>query len=163
MMFFPSQVDDSLTWEFIPWLRSHTSLPIIIKGLLAPEDAELALSYGVDGIIVSNHGGRQLDGAPTALEVLPQVLRVVQGRVPVLIDGGIRRGTDVLKALAMGASAVLLGRPILYGLAVGGEAGVARVLELLRGELELAMALTGCASVREIGASLLMASPTCKL
>ena len=163
MMFFPSQVDDSLTWEFIPWLRSHTSLPIIIKGLLAPEDAELALSYGVDGIIVSNHGGRQLDGAPTALEVLPQVLQVVQGRVPVLIDGGIRRGTDVLKALAMGASAVLLGRPILYGLAVGGEAGVTRVLELLRGELELAMALTGCASVREIGAGLLMTSPACKL
>ena len=163
MMFFPSQVDDSLTWEFIPWLRSHTSLPIIIKGLLAPEDAELALSYGVDGIIVSNHGGRQLDSAPTALEVLPQVLRVVQGRVPVLIDGGIRRGTDVLKALAMGASAVLLGRPILYGLAVGGEAGVTRVLGLLRGELELAMALTGCASVREIGAGLLMTSPACKL
>ena len=91
------------------------------------------------------------------------MLQVVQGRVPVLIDGGIRRGTDVLKALAMGASAVLLGRPILYGLAVGGEAGVTRVLELLRGELELAMALTGCASVREIGAGLLMTSPACKL
>ena len=128
---------------------------MIVKGLLAPEDAEIAVAFGVDGVIVSNHGGRQLDGAPTALEALPGVLRAVRGRVPVLIDGGIRRGTDVVKALALGATAVLLGRPVLWGLAVGGEEGVLRVLELLRAEIELAMALVGCTSLKQIDSGLL--------
>ncbi|GIL72800.1 hypothetical protein Vretimale_4489 [Volvox reticuliferus] len=156
MRLFTAEVDDSLTWEFIPWLRSITRLPIIVKGLLSPADAELAVQYGVDGIVVSNHGGRQLDFAPSGLEMLPAVVAAVQGRVPVLVDGGVRRGTDVIKALALGASAVLLGRPVLYGLAVGGQAGVERVLQLLRNEIELSMALAGCTSVRDIGPSLLL-------
>ena len=150
-----NEVDDSLTWDFIPWIRSITRLPVVVKGLLSPEDAETALGFGVDGIVVSNHGGRQLDGAPTALEALPEIVRAVRGRVPVLIDGGIRRGTDVIKALAMGADAVLLGRPVLWGLAVGGEQGVLRVLQLLRAEIELAMALVGCSSLEEINQRLL--------
>ncbi|GIL43172.1 hypothetical protein Vafri_986 [Volvox africanus] len=156
MRLFAAEVDDSLTWEFIPWLRSITKLPIIVKGLLSPADAELAVQYGVDGIVVSNHGGRQLDFAPSGLEMLPAIVAAVQGRVPVLVDGGVRRGTDVIKALALGASAVLLGRPVLYGLAVGGQAGVERVLQLLRNEIELSMALAGCSSVRDIGPHLLL-------
>ncbi|GLC35734.1 hypothetical protein PLESTB_000488900 [Pleodorina starrii] len=156
MRLFTAEVDDSLTWEFIPWLRSITKLPIIVKGLLAPDDAELAVRYGVDGIVVSNHGGRQLDYAPSGLEMLPAVVAAVRGRVPVLVDGGVRRGTDVIKALALGASAVLLGRPVLYGLAVGGQAGVERVLQLLRNEIELSMALAGCATLRDIGPHLLL-------
>eukprot|EP00775_Hariotina_reticulata_P007936 gene7936-8132_t len=126
---FAKEVDDSLTWDFIPWLRTVTKLPIYIKGVLAPADARLALQYGADGIIVSNHGGRQLDYSPAALDVLPAIVAAVNGRVPVMMDGGIRRGTDVLKALALGASAVLLGRPVLYGLAVGGPTGVTQGLD----------------------------------
>ncbi|EFJ52009.1 hypothetical protein VOLCADRAFT_56216 [Volvox carteri f. nagariensis] len=160
MRLFAAEIDDSLTWDFIPWLRSITKLPIIAKGLLSPDDAELAVQYGVDGIVVSNHGGRQLDFAPSGLEMLPAVVAAVRGRVPVLVDGGIRRGTDVIKAsmeaLALGASAVLLGRPVLYGLAVGRQAGVERVLQLLRKEIELSMALTGCACLRDIGPQLLL-------
>lgn len=142
-------LDDSLTWESIDWLRTITSLPILIKGVLTAEDASLCVQHGIAGIIVSNHGGRQLDGAIATMDALPEVVNVA-GRVPVLLDGGIRRGTDVFKALAAGASAVLIGRPYLWGLAADGEAGVRRVLEIFRSELELAMALAGCSSIGSI-------------
>jgi 4-hydroxymandelate oxidase len=142
-------LDDSLTWESIDWLRTITSLPILIKGVLTAEDAALCVQHGIAGIIVSNHGGRQLDGAIATMDALPEVVNVA-GRVPVLLDGGVRRGTDVLKALALGASAVLIGRPYLWGLAAEGEAGVRKVLEIFRSELELAMALAGCPSVAAI-------------
>lgn len=152
---FAGQMDASLTWDFIPWLRTITRLPIILKGILSPADAAQAIAVGVDGLVVSNHGGRQLDGTPPTLDVLPAVVAAVRGRVPVLMDGGIRRGSDVVKALALGASGVLLGRPVLYGLALGGAQGVSRVLQLLREELELAMALSGCAKLSDIGPGLL--------
>ena len=144
----------SLTWEILPWLRSLTPLPILLKGILTAEDARLALSYGVAGIIVSNHGGRQLDCVVAGIEALPEVVEAVAGRCEVYVDGGIRRGTDVLKALALGARAVLLGRPILWGLAVDGESGVSHVLQLLRAEFELAMALAGCPTLPSITRSL---------
>ncbi len=129
-------------------------LPLLVKGIVTAEDAELAVAAGVDGIVVSNHGGRQLDGSPAGLTALPEVVGAVAGRVPVLVDGGIRRGTDVVKALALGAEAVLVGRPALWGLAVGGEDGVADVLRILRDEFENAMALCGCGSVAEITSAL---------
>ncbi|KAG1681126.1 hypothetical protein FOA52_015568 [Chlamydomonas sp. UWO 241] len=156
---FACEVDDSLTWDLVPWLRSITKLPILVKGLLSPHDATLALQAGVDGIIVSNHGGRQLDYSPSALEALPAIVAVVRGRVPIIVDGGFRRGTDVLKAIALGASAVMLGRPVMYGLALGGEAGVARVLRLLRDEVATAMALAGCTSLRDVTPALLVLPP----
>jgi 4-hydroxymandelate oxidase len=143
-------IDDSLTWESVDWLRSVTKLPILIKGILAPADAELAIAHGAAGIVVSNHGGRQLDGAIATIAALPDIATAVRGRVPILLDGGIRRGTDVLKALALGASAVLIGRAYLWGLAADGQSGVSRVLEMLRSELELAMALAGCKDARDI-------------
>jgi isopentenyl diphosphate isomerase/L-lactate dehydrogenase-like FMN-dependent dehydrogenase len=143
-------LDDSLTWESVDWLRTITALPIVIKGILTAEDAELCVQHGVSAIVVSNHGGRQLDGAIATMDALPEVVRQVAGRVPVLLDSGVRRGTDVFKALAVGASAVLIGRAYLWGLASDGEAGVRKVLEMFRSELELAMALAGCASVRAI-------------
>jgi isopentenyl diphosphate isomerase/L-lactate dehydrogenase-like FMN-dependent dehydrogenase len=135
-------------------LRSLTSLPFLLKGILTAEDAELAVQRGVDGIIVSNHGGRQLDGAIAGIEALPEVVEAVAGRCEVYMDGGIRRGTDVLKALALGAKAVLVGRPILWGLAANGTEGVRHVLEILRRELELDMALAGCPTVASINRSL---------
>src|SRR5439155_5470331 len=122
----------SLTWESLAWLRSLTSLPIVLKGILTAEDAALAVQHGVDGIIVSNHGGRQLDGVSASIEALPEVVEAVNGRCEVYLDGGVRRGTDILKALALGARAVLVGRPILWGLAASGVEGVSHVLELLR-------------------------------
>ena len=125
------------------WLRSVTRLPVLLKGIVTPEDAALAVEHGVEGVIVSNHGGRQLDGAEPTLLALPRVVDAVAGRAPVLVDGGIRRGTDVAKALALGARAVLIGRPYLWGLAADGQAGVERVLSLLRAELERALALLG--------------------
>ena len=146
--------DPSLTWDVIAWLTSITSLPVLLKGILTPEDARLALDTGIAGIIVSNHGGRQLDGAEPAVRALPRVVDEVGGRAEVLMDGGVRRGTDVLKALALGARAVLVGRPYLWGLAVAGEDGVRRVLELLRRELELAMALCGRPTVASIDRTL---------
>ena len=145
----------SLTWAILPWLRSLTSLPILLKGILTAEDAYLALSYGAAGIIVSNHGGRQLDSVVAGIEALPEVVEAVAGRCEVYVDGGIRRGTDVLKALALGARAVLLGRPILWGLAVDGESGVYHILQLLRAEFELAMALAGCPTLLNITRALL--------
>jgi isopentenyl diphosphate isomerase/L-lactate dehydrogenase-like FMN-dependent dehydrogenase len=123
-----------------------TQLPLVIKGVLTAEDAELACAGGADGIVVSNHGGRQLDGVAASLDALPEVVEAVAGRAEVLMDGGVRRGTDVVKALALGARAVLAGRAPLWGLAVGGAEGVDRVLTLLRDEIELALALCGCTS-----------------
>ena len=143
-----------LTWSDVDWLRSITSLPILLKGILTAEDALLALEHGVSGIVVSNHGGRQLDSVVTGIEVLPEVVAAVAGRCEVYVDGGIRRGTDILKALALGARAVLVGRPVLWGLAVNGAPGVQHVLEILRDELELAMRLSGCSSLASINSSL---------
>jgi len=135
--------DSALTWKDVEWLRGLTRLPVLLKGILSPQDASLAAKLGVAGVIVSNHGGRNLDTAPATIEALPRVVQAVDGRIAVLLDGGIRRGTDVLKALALGAQAVLIGRPYLWGLAVGGAAGVAEVVRILRDELCAAMALCG--------------------
>ena len=144
----------TLTWESLSWLRSITSLPILLKGILTEEDALLAIDHGIDGIIVSNHGGRQLDTALASIEALPEIVEAVAGRCEVYFDGGIRRGTDILKALALGAHAVLVGRPVLWGLAVNGADGASHVLEILRGELELAMALSGRPTLDSIDRSL---------
>jgi 4-hydroxymandelate oxidase len=146
---------DKLTWDSVDWLLSFARIPVVLKGVLNPDDAERAARSGVAGIIVSNHGGRQLDTVPPTIEVLPSVVEKVAGRIPVLVDGGIRRGVDVLKGLALGASAVLIGRPYLYGLALGGADGVKRVVDILRTEFELAMALTGRASISEIDRTVL--------
>jgi 4-hydroxymandelate oxidase len=147
--------DPSLNWRDLEWIRSVCDLPVLVKGVVRPDDARFALSRGAQGIIVSNHGGRQLDTSPATADVLDSVVRAVAGEVPVLVDGGIRRGTDVLKALALGAQAVLIGRPVLWGLAVGGEAGVRRMLDLLRHEFSVAMALAGCRSADDIDRALL--------
>lgn len=144
----------SLTWESLSWLRSITSLPILLKGILTAEDALLAIEHGMDGIIVSNHGGRQLDTAVASIEALPEIVKAVAGRCEVYFDGGIRRGTDVLKALAIGARAVLVGRPVLWGLAANGSEGAYHVLEILRKELELAMALSGRPTLSSIDQTL---------
>lgn len=144
------------TWREVEKLRKWTKLPIILKGITHPDDALLALEHGVDGIVVSNHGGRQLDGAIATLDALPEIAEVINGRIPLLLDSGIRRGADVLKALALGASAVLVGRPYAYGLAVAGEGGVREVLQRLIAEFELQLAIAGRASVREVDRSLVM-------
>ncbi|HEU5348760.1 MAG TPA: alpha-hydroxy acid oxidase [Ktedonobacterales bacterium] len=133
----------AVTWADIEWLRTVTSLPLVLKGILTAEDANAAVEHGIAGILVSNHGGRQLDTATATIEALPEVVDAVAGRCEVYLDGGIRRGTDVLKALALGARAVFVGRPVLWGLAVAGTTGARHVLELLRDELELALALAG--------------------
>lgn len=152
--------DASITWDDLGWIKDRApGIPVIVKGLLTAEDAELAVQSGADAIVVSNHGGRQLDRSPAGLDALPEVAAQVAGRVPVLMDGGVRRGTDVLTALALGASAVLVARPTIWGLAAEGEAGVAGVLEILRAEFENAMALTGCRSVDEIGRALVTPAP----
>ncbi len=150
-----SRFDPSLTWEAVDWLRSITRMPVLLKGILTAEDAALAVAHGVDGIIVSNHGGRQLDGVPATIEALPEVVEAAGGRCEVYLDGGVRRGTDVLKALALGARAVLVGRPVLWGLAVNGEHGVRHVLDLLRDELETAMVLSGRPTLDSIDRTLL--------
>jgi len=142
--------DASLTWESVAWLRGITTLPIILKGILSAQDARLAASAGAAGVIVSNHGGRQLDGAVASIDALPRVADAAGGNLDVFMDGGIRRGADVLKAIALGARAVLIGRPYLWGLAANGEQGVRHVLDILRGELELAMALAGRPSIASI-------------
>lgn len=154
--YFARQLDSGLTWRDVEWLRSITSLPVAVKGILRGDDAVRALEHGASAVIVSNHGGRQLDGALATIDALSEVVAAVSGKAEVLVDGGIRRGTDVLKALALGAKAVLLGRPVLWGLAVDGEAGVRHVLELLRDELDLAMALSGCAKLADIDPSLVI-------
>ena len=145
----------SLTWEDIQWLQSLTKLPVLLKGILNPDDAEKAIQNGASGIIVSNHSGRNLDTVPATIEVLPYITEKVNKRIPVLMDGGIRRGTDVLKALALGANAVLVGKPICFGLACGGSAGVTKVLTILRKEFEFAMALSGRSSIASIDSSLI--------
>ncbi|KAM1274628.1 hypothetical protein FF1_024537 [Malus domestica] len=142
--------DASLCWEDIGWLKSITNLPILIKGVLTHEDARKAMEVGVAGIVVSNHGARQLDYTPATISVLEEVVHAVGGKIPVLFDGGIRRGTDVFKALALGAQAVLVGRPVVYGLAANGKQGVKRVIEMLKDEFELTMALSGCPRIRDI-------------
>ncbi|NXP05074.1 HAOX2 oxidase, partial [Thinocorus orbignyianus] len=153
-----SLLDPSVTWNDIYWLRSLTHLPIVIKGILTKEDAELAVRHGVQGIIVSNHGGRQLDGGPAPIDALVEIVEAVQGRVEVYLDGGIRKGSDVLKALALGAKCVFIGRPALWGLAYKGEEGLQDVLKILQDEFRLSMALAGCASVSEIGRHLVQFS-----
>lgn len=140
-------LDPGLTWKGIEWIRSVATVPVVLKGVTAPQDAAIAVREEIDALIVSNHGARNLDTTPATITALPKVFEQTGDRVPVLLDGGVRRGTDVLKALALGARAVLIGRPYLYGLAVGGADGVARVVEILLRELQMAMALTGCTTL----------------
>ncbi len=142
--------DTALSWRDLEWLAGYGP-PVVVKGVLTAEDASLACEHGAAAIVVSNHGGRQLDGVQASLDALPEIVEAVGGRAEVLLDGGVRRGTDALKAIALGARAVLVGRPILWGLAVAGEDGVAHVLELLREEVELGLALLGCTSPAEVG------------
>jgi len=151
--------DPSLGWRDLEWLRSISRLPLLVKGIMTPEDAEMAVKSGVSGIVVSNHGGRSLDSVPATAEVFPSISVRVAGRVPLLVDGGIRRGTDVLKALAWGANAVLIGRPYVYGLATAGSAGVARVIEMLTTELRIAMALAGRPTIKAIDSSAIWPGP----
>jgi lactate 2-monooxygenase len=151
----------TLTWKDLTFLRDHTRLPIVLKGILAADDARLAAEHGVAGIIVSNHGGRQIDGAVAALDALPGVVDAVAGKLPVLFDSGIRHGADVIKALALGALAALVGRPYCYGLAVNGEEGVRDVLANLIAEVDLTLALMGCASIAEVGRDHLVAASGC--
>jgi len=139
-----------MTWEQIEWVKSVSKMPVILKGVVAPEDAALAVKNGADGIVVSNHGGRQLDGVIATLDALPEVAQAVNGRVPVLMDGGIRRGSDIVKALALGAKAVLVGRAPLWGLGSFGQPGVERVLEMLAAEFKLSLALAGCKNLGEL-------------
>ena len=146
----------TLNWDDLAWLRSLAPMPMLLKGIVHPDDARRAVDLGVEGIWVSNHGGRQLDGAIASLDALPAVADAVDGRTAVVLDGGVRRGTDVLKALASGADAVAVGRPQLWGLAADGSNGVRRVLEMLRDELSLAMALSGCRSIGEITPDLIV-------
>ncbi len=141
----------ALTWSDLSFLREHTKLPILLKGILHKDDAQKALDHGVNGIIVSNHGGRQVDGGAATLDCLPEVARVTRGKIPVLVDGGIRGGADMFKAIALGASTVCIGRPYAYGLAIAGEEGVYQVLRNFMSDFELTMALSGCKSINEIG------------
>ncbi|MBX6321684.1 MAG: alpha-hydroxy-acid oxidizing protein [Rhodospirillaceae bacterium] len=154
-----SLLDPGLSWADVEWLRREWDRPFLLKGVLHPQEARRAVEMGVDGIIVSNHGGRQLDGAPAAVRALPAVVDAVDGRVPVLVDGGIRRGSDVVKALALGARACLVARPHLWGLAVAGEAGVAWVLEILRRDIDRTMGLCGVERIADIDRGLLFATP----
>jgi isopentenyl diphosphate isomerase/L-lactate dehydrogenase-like FMN-dependent dehydrogenase len=143
-------LDPGVEWEYVTELRERWQVPVVVKGVVTAEDAELACAHGAAGVVVSNHGGRQLDGAVSSLEALPEVVEAVAGRAEVYLDGGVRRGTDVVTALALGAQAVFVGRPAFYGLALGGEKGVRQVLELLREETENALALLGCRSPAEV-------------
>jgi lactate 2-monooxygenase len=155
LLFMTTYSNPTITWERLDFMRRHTTLPILLKGINHPHDARLAIEHGMDGLIVSNHGGRQIDGATAALSALHAVTSEVAGRLPVLFDSGIRGGADIFKALALGAKAVLVGRPYIYGLAIAGEAGVSAVLRNLLAELDLTMGLSGCRSIAEIGPHLL--------
>ncbi len=157
---YSDELDAALTWEAIGWLRSFAKVPLLLKGIMAAEDAALAVEHGADGIVVSNHGARNLDTTPATIEALPGVIEAVDGRLPVLLDGGIRRGIDVVKALALGARAVLIGRPYLWGLAAAGAEGVAGVVQLLRTELLKAMALCGCPTLAAIDRGVLWGGRT---
>jgi 4-hydroxymandelate oxidase len=152
--YFAEQLDPGITWADLEWLQSLSPLPLAVKGILRGDDAVRAVEHRAKAVIVSNHGGRQLDGAIATIEALSEVVSSVGDKAEVLMDGGIRRGTDILKALALGAKAVLIGRPVLWGLAVAGIAGVQHVIEILRDELDLAMALSGCAKLQDIDRSL---------
>jgi 4-hydroxymandelate oxidase len=154
------QYDPAISWDDLPWIREQApGLPLLLKGILTAEDAALAVDAGVDGIVVSNHGGRQLDGVAAGIAALPEVVDAVAGRIPVLMDGGVRRGTDIVKALALGAAAVLVGRPTAWGLTVNGEQGVVDVLEILRAELINTMLLCGCRSIADITPELVAPAP----
>jgi isopentenyl diphosphate isomerase/L-lactate dehydrogenase-like FMN-dependent dehydrogenase len=146
---FGGNFDTGLSWRDLEWLAGY-GLPVVVKGILTAEDARLACEHGAAAVVVSNHGGRQLDGVPASLDALEEVVEAVDGRAEVLLDGGVRRGTDALKALALGARAVLIGRAMVWGLAAAGEEGVAHVLDLLRKEVELGLALLGCASPADV-------------
>ncbi len=148
--YFAELLDPSLTWSALEWLRSITALPVLVKGIVRADDAVRAIEHGAAGVIVSNHGGRQLDAAPATIDVLPRIVDAIAGRGEVMLDGGVRRGSDVVKALALGARAVFVGRPVLWGLAAGGRAGVAAALGVLRRELDLAFALCGCPDVASV-------------
>ncbi|MEY3060285.1 MAG: hypothetical protein RL000_1637 [Bacteroidota bacterium] len=152
---FAWMLDATLQWKDLEWLASITKLPIIIKGVCRVDDAIKATEHGIKGILVSNHGGRQMDSAPATIDVLPAIVDAVGNRTTVLMDGGIRRGTDAMKALAQGAKAVLVGRPVLWGLAAGGQQGVEKALSMLKEELDLGMALSGCRNLKELNRSML--------
>ncbi len=152
-------MDRSLTWESLSWLRRLWKGPLLLKGVLHPDDARRALDCGVDGLIVSNHGGRQSDASPSAIAALPGVVRAVGGRAPVFMDGGIRRGNDVIRALALGARAVFLGRPLLYGLASAGATGVEAVLSQFEAEMQRSMALLGLENLDDVPGSGLVNDP----
>lgn len=151
--FVNSQFDQSVTWKDIDWVRSVWDGPLALKGIANAEDAAIAADHGIDAIIVGNHGGRQLDGAPSSISVLPEIVDAVNGRAQVILDGGVRRGTDILKALSFGATACMIGRPFLYGLASMGKAGVARAVEMLRTEVDVNLALLGRAGIKELDRS----------
>jgi isopentenyl diphosphate isomerase/L-lactate dehydrogenase-like FMN-dependent dehydrogenase len=150
-----SLLDPSMSWKDVEALRKIWTGPLILKGILHPDEAKVAINHGIDGLIVSNHGGRQLDGAPASIDALPAVIEATGDRIPVLIDGGVRRGSDVVKALALGAKACLVGRPQLWGLAVAGEAGVAHMLDIYRQEISRVMGLCGVSRISDIGQGLL--------
>lgn len=156
--YITSQWDPALTWKDVEWLRTIAPMPVIVKGILAPADATLAIEHGASAVIVSNHGGRQLDSVPAAITMLPRVVEAVarRGATEVYVDGGARRGTDVLKALALGARAVLIGRPILWGLTLAGTEGVRAVLQRIRAEIDLSMALAGCATLADVTSDLIL-------
>ncbi len=151
---FGDMFESALNWSDLEWLRSLSSMPVVIKGIQTAEDARLCTEYGVEGLVVSNHGGHALEGASGTIQMLPEVVEAVGDRAEVFIDGGVRRGTDVLKCLALGAKAVFIGRPIFWGLSVGGEDGMRRVLEILRNELDIAMGLCGLTDVKKADPSL---------
>jgi lactate 2-monooxygenase len=142
--------EPGLTWDRLDFLRQQTKLPILLKGITHPDDARLAVEYGMDGIVVSNHGGRQVDGAISSLEALPMCVDAISGRIPVLFDSGVRGGADVFKALALGAKGVLIGRPYAYGLTIAGQQGVEEVIKNFLADFDLTMALAGCRNVGEI-------------
>ncbi|CAA0829469.1 Peroxisomal (S)-2-hydroxy-acid oxidase GLO4 [Striga hermonthica] len=156
-------LDDSLCWKVIGWLKSITNLPILVKGILTQEDAIKALKAGVDGIVVSNHGARQLDYTPATITVLEEVVLAVKGKIPVICDGGVRCGSDIFKALALGAQAVMIGRPVIYGLSAKGQNGIRQVIEVLKDELEQTMAMAGCCKVKDISRSHVQTKPYCKI
>jgi 4-hydroxymandelate oxidase len=153
--YFASQLDPTLGWHDLEWLAEASGLPVLVKGIHRADDAERAVERGAAGVIVSNHGGRQLDTVPATIELLPAVVEAIDGRAEVLLDGGVRRGTDALKALCLGARAVMVGRPILWGLALDGQAGVRRALNMLRVELREAMALCGVPTLADLGPELI--------
>lgn len=154
--FIAGQYDLSVSWRDVEWFKSQWGGPVLLKGLLSPADALLAIDSGIDGIIVSNHGGRQLDGAISAISALPAIVDAVAGRIPLILDGGIRRGSDVIKAIALGATACMIGRAWLYGLAAGGESGVERALSILRDEIDVSLALLGCSDLSQVDRDILV-------